>query len=84
MRRDERWQVLVTYADRGEGHEGRIYRATNWTFAGETAPERRWTSAGGEMVARKATHSRTYSEMRGLGHVLGEPSTKYRFVKRVW
>lgn len=30
----ERWPVLVTYADTGQGHTGAIYKATNWTLDG--------------------------------------------------
>jgi hypothetical protein len=32
--------VLVSYADTGEGHEGIIYRATNWMYTGLHAQER--------------------------------------------
>jgi hypothetical protein len=30
----ERWPVLLTYADTGEGHTGAIYEATGWRFDG--------------------------------------------------
>lgn len=30
----DRWPVLVTYADTGQGHTGTIYKATNWTHDG--------------------------------------------------
>lgn len=30
----QRWPVLVTYADEGQGHTGGIYTAAGWTFDG--------------------------------------------------
>lgn len=30
----DRWPILVTYADEGQGHTGAIYEASGWTFDG--------------------------------------------------
>jgi hypothetical protein len=42
IRRDGRYVSLVTFADHAEGHVGTIYRATNWTYVGDTRPEQRF------------------------------------------
>ncbi len=41
--RDRKYCALVTYADSWQGHAGTVYRATGWTFAGETEPLEVWT-----------------------------------------
>ena len=82
VRLDLRWALLITYADQAEGHTGTIYRATNWTCDGETAPEARWIDpSSGRIVSRKAGRSRTIAEMVSLGFVRTAPSRKIRFVK---
>jgi hypothetical protein len=80
LRRSGRWAALVTFADESQGHTGGIYRATNWTHVGRTAPEPRWVDADGRQVARKATHSRTAAEMRALGYRVDGRYRKEKFV----
>jgi hypothetical protein len=46
-------RLLVSYADLNEGHEGRIYQASNWVFVGKTGFE------AGIMLKGKLTHRRT-------------------------
>jgi hypothetical protein len=70
----------VTYADTGQGHEGTIYKATNWAEAGETVPTRVWRDLTGKMVAQKAKKTRTLAEMREAG-LVEEWSSKKRFYK---
>lgn len=68
IRRDPRWECLVTYADEWQGHTGIIYRATNWVYAGLTKPERVYVDGNGRMVARKAgPKTRTHADMLELG-----------------
>lgn len=78
---DERWALLVTYADEAQGHEGTIYRATGWTFDGFTAPQIVW-HVDGKQVSRLSTKSRTYEEMREIGATQSK-SRKRRFYKIV-
>lgn len=81
LRRDKRWKCLVSYADLGQGHEGRIYRATNWLECGLTQKRARWIDPKtGKQVARKATKDRTHAEMEQLGFERGEDSYKRKFV----
>lgn len=80
LRRDPRWRSLVTFADEGQGHDGAIYRATNWEYVGRTKPERAWFDAEGKMVAKKASKSRTHAEMAALEYARGAPRAKHKFV----
>lgn len=76
----KRWPCLVTYADTWRGHTGAIYKATNWTEAGLTKPERTYV-VGGRMVARKAgPNTRTHKEMLELGAVCVGSFAKHKFV----
>lgn len=78
----ERWPVLVTYADSWRGHTGGIYKATGWTFDGETAPKPVWV-LGDRMISTKAgPKTRTVAEMRALGAELVGHFPKLRFVQR--
>jgi hypothetical protein len=40
IRKDGRFCCLLTYADTSQGHDGGIYRATNWEYMGLTTPDR--------------------------------------------
>lgn len=80
VREDPRWVALVTYADSRKGHAGTIYRATNWTYVGETKPSPCWLDFDGKQVARKAGRTRTNEEMRQLGYAYVGAFKKHKFV----
>jgi hypothetical protein len=74
-----RWPCLVTYADEWRGHTGAIYRATNWTYCGLTAPEAVYCK-NGRMMARKAgPRTRTHAEMLTLGALSEGRFAKHKF-----
>lgn len=80
IRRDPRWEYLLTYADEGQGHDGLIYRATNWTYLGMTAPEAQWVDRDGRYVSRKAgPRTRTKAEMEELGYRMIGRFRKHRY-----
>lgn len=84
IRRDLRWDLLVTYADDWQGHTGAIYKAAGWEYVGTTKPERIYVKDG-RMVARKAgPNTRTHSQMLELGAecVTSSVKHKYRIVLR--
>ena len=62
------------------GHTGAIYRATNWTYLGTTAPGRRWATPDGRQVTGKSTVNRTKAEMLALGYRQLPPSVKHKYV----
>ena len=47
----DRWPVLVTWADRGQGHTGAIYKATNWREDGTTSDSDVWVDRHGRTGA---------------------------------
>jgi hypothetical protein len=68
LRKDGRYDTVLTFADTSRGHEGTVYKATNATYCGLTRREPYWEDpATGRRVSRKATRSRTVAEMRALG-----------------
>ena len=76
---DRRWTASVTFADESQGHEGTIYKATNWRYLGRTKPEPRWVDANGKQVSRLATKSRTAAGMRERGHRMVGKFQKHKF-----
>ena len=80
IRKDSRWEYLLTYADEWQKHSGAIYKATNWQPRGKTAPEATWVDVKGRMVSRKAgPHTRTKDEMLALGHKMIGRFSRHRF-----
>lgn len=80
IKRARRWVALVTFADQSQGHNGVIYKATNWTYVGLTKPEPRWVDRSGAQVSRKATKSRTKKQMEELGYRMDGKYSKHKFV----
>ncbi|MGL4257995.1 MAG: hypothetical protein ACRCSL_16800 [Microbacterium sp.] len=69
LRRDRRYDTVITYADLSQGHKGTVYKATNAIPCGQSAPEPYWIDPKtNRRVSRKATRSRTVAEMRALGY----------------
>lgn len=77
---DGRFRTLLTFACDSQGHEGGIYRASNWVYAGKTEPKSRWINPrDGRQVAEKSTVNRTRDEMLALGYVRTGSFRKSRF-----
>ena len=70
-------RLLVSYADLNQGHEGKIYQASNWVFVGKTGYE------AGIMLKEKLTHRRTINSKYGtsdigwLQHHVDPRATRY-------
>jgi hypothetical protein len=56
-------RLLVSYADLNQGHEGKIYQASNWIFVGMTGHE------AGIMLNGKLTHRRTINSKYGTSDI---------------
>jgi hypothetical protein len=81
----QKLRLLVSYADLNQGHEGKIYQASNWLFVGATGTEASIVLNG------KITHRRTINSKYGTstiewlqrhvdpraGRVEGKPKYKY-------
>lgn len=74
-----RWEYLLTYADSGEGHDGTIYKATNWDYLGRTRGEQLWVDSDGKYISRKSTRGRTVQEMKDLGYHDAGIRIKHRY-----
>lgn len=83
IRLDGRFVSLVTYADESQGHNGGIYRASNWAYVGRTGPYPRWIAPDGRQVAPKATVNRCKAEMQALGHRKEGSFYKHKFVRHL-
>lgn len=69
LRKDGRYDTVLTFADFSRGHTGTVYKATNAIACGQSKPEPYWIDpATGRRVSRKATVSRTVAQMRALGY----------------
>jgi len=83
IRKDGRWDCLLTFADTRVGHSGAIYRATNWEYLGETDPTEYWLDPeSGRQVSRKSGNNRkcrNHADMRKLGYRLAGHFPKHRF-----
>ena len=53
IRKDGRFECLVTYADEWQGHKGQIYKACNWEYVGRTNPEAVYLDVEGNFRGRK-------------------------------
>lgn len=80
FRKSKKYRAVVTFADTAEGHTGQVYRAMNAEYLGKTKPEPYWVDAENTRVSRKATQSRTVSQMRSLGYERKVSPGKHRFV----
>ena len=76
----ERWPWFVTYADEGQGHEGRIYLASGWREAGFTKPERTYIRRGVMRSRKRGPKTLTHAEMLADGCELVGSFRRRRFV----
>lgn len=82
IKKDGRFNSLVTYADESQGHSGHVYRASGWTYMGKSNPTPRWIDPStGRQVAAQSTKTRTKAQMLALGYVLEGHFAKHKFVK---
>lgn len=83
IRKDGRFDVLVTYADTWQKHSGAIYKATNWKYLGPTRPYPVYVDKENRMVSKKSCrNTRNHAEMLALGyrHLGNFPKHKFRFL----
>lgn len=78
----KKWPCLVTYADEWQGHTGAIYKATNWTFVGETKPQPVYRLNGVMLSRKRGNKTRSHQEMIDLGCEFLGRFKKLKFVMR--
>lgn len=67
LRRENRWKLLLSYADPGAGHEGVIYRASGWLYLGIGQPSRYLDLGDGKPVHPRTAYGRFGAN--NLGHL---------------
>lgn len=77
-----RWTNLLTYADTALGHNGGLYRASNWLYSGETKAHPIFWDPGKNCMVSRKKGPKTYSkkEMIDLGFEHRGNFSKHRFV----
>lgn len=82
--KDKNIQLLLTFADDWQGHEGTIYKILGWTFAGKTKPSDKWVTLEGHQISTQAGgKTRTTQEMMALGHrKIGKYSKSRYYLRR--
>lgn len=83
LKRSNRWDAVVTYADVGAGHTGQVYRAINAEYLGVTGKATHWVDDSGKFISDRigsSQRTRTDAQMRALGYVPKISPAKHRFV----
>lgn len=82
LKLNPKWKLLLTYADDWQGHEGKIYKATNWQYIGKTSPQPRWVhkETGELMSARCGNKDYTDEEMLAMGYELKGKFFMHKFI----
>lgn len=76
----DRYRTLLTFADEAQGHLGGIYQATNWAYAGATAPRAVWRRGERLVSPKRGPRTLTARQMLDEGCVLIARSRKHRYV----
>lgn len=71
--------ILVTFADTWQGHNGCIYKASNWKFEGVTPPQEVWTLNGKLIGKRKGKTSETSKMLLDAGAIFHGKFSKLKF-----
>jgi hypothetical protein len=58
LRRDKVCKVALSYADPSQGHFGTVYQASNWVFAGQSAPSQQLRFSDGTLMHKIAALDR--------------------------
>lgn len=78
IKRDKRFVSLVTFADEAQGHNGGIYKATNWLYMGRVGPHARWIDPKTERQVSNAHKNSTI--MYSMGYVKMKSFYKHKFI----
>lgn len=83
IKRDGRFDALVSFADEFEGHTGQIYKATNWEYVGRTKGEPVWIDprTGARVSRKQGRKTRRVAEMEALGFERVGVSHMHKFVQ---
>ena len=69
LKKDRKYDTVLTFADMSRGHTGAIYKATNAQSCGVSRAAPFWVDPStGRRVSAKATKTRTVAQMKALGY----------------
>lgn len=71
-------KVCISYADTAQGHEGIIYKATNWDYVGQIQSESAIDPEDGKAKHTRILHSK-YGSIKGFERVKDKPKHKFVF-----
>jgi len=75
-----RWKVLLTFADTAQGHNGGLYRASNWLYRGLTNKNPvYWDSKGCTVSCKRGAKTYNRQEMLDRGYIYKGRCAKHRF-----
>lgn len=69
-------KLVVSYADTAQGHEGTIYKASNWDYVGDSMAESAIDPADGKVKHTRTLHS-IYGSVKGFERVKDKPKKKF-------
>ena len=73
-------KIIVSYADTGMGHIGKIYQATNWLYTGHTAKSSYCTKIGDNKHSRESSVRKENMDKNNNDYKIVERSIKHRYV----
>jgi hypothetical protein len=79
---DNRWNMLLTYADTALNHDGGLYRASNWNYNGMTGKNPMWWDPVNDCMVSKKRGPINYNKKQMLekGYILKGNFAKHRFI----
>lgn len=75
-------RLVVSYADPLQGHEGKIYQASNWIYSGTTSKEYYIKMPSGKILHKKSAHNtfgHTNADLIGAEWVVHPAKHKYLY-----
>lgn len=79
IKQNPAFTILVTFADTWQGHDGCIYKASNWKCEGLTPPQEVWTLNGKLIGKRKGKTSETSKMLLDAGAIFHGKFSKLKF-----
>jgi len=77
--------VLISYADKNNGHHGYIYQATNWIYTGLTSKRKKIIDMQGKEIHERTINSRlgtsNIDKLIEENYIVNEQEGKFRYVK---
>lgn len=79
---DNRWGMLLTYADTALNHDGGLYRASNWNYNGLTGKNPRYIDPNTNRQVSRKSGKNNYNkkQMLDMGYIHDGNYAKHRYI----